>query len=84
MYNIIIKGISGRFIKYDPKTQSYLIDPSLRLNRSVKDITLIICELGWLYGKVDTYLKIALKKEVFHGLVVQAFGFALQVNLVMF
>ena len=60
----------------------------------MRDLTLCICELGWLYNKVNEYLK-----RVFQtgpssgnisgavliteskGLVVQAFGFALQEEL---
>lgn len=49
---------------------------------TVRDITLSICELGWLFQRVTAYLK-----QIFagvtdaHGLLVQAFGFALQEEL---
>lgn len=49
---------------------------------AVRDVTLCICELGWLFTHVSAYLK-----RIFHGatdahgLIVQAFGFALQEEL---
>jgi hypothetical protein len=47
----------------------------------VRDTVLCICELGWLYGRVAAYLKdiFALATDS-RGVVVQAFGFALQVE----
>ena len=63
-----------------------MIDPILKLNSTVRDAILCICELGWLYGKVIHYLKgifdvSSVKAIDMKGLVVQAFGFALQVLL---
>jgi gamma-tubulin complex component 3 len=59
-----------------------LIDPSLALPVAVRDITLCICELGWLFARVSTYLKrIFAGNADAHGLVVQAFGFAIQEEL---
>ena len=46
----------GKHIKYDRRSEAYVIDPSLGLNRSTKDIILCLCEIGWLYGKVETFL----------------------------
>ena len=51
----------------------------------MRDTVLCLCELGWLFLKVANYLKQALAPSGSSGgqqlgLVVQAFGFALQVD----
>lgn len=75
------QGISGKHIKFDAKTESYVLDPALKLNSTVRDAVLCVCELGWLYGRVAAYLKGVLAAGGDSlGVVVQAFGFALQVN----
>lgn len=77
-----IQGITGKHIKFDARSESYLVDPMLKLNSSVRDTVLCICELGWLYGRVSAYLKSTFAVATdSKGVVVQAFGFALQVTL---
>lgn len=49
----IFQGIGGRYIKYDPQSECYVIDPALNLQLTVKDTVLCLCELGWLYSKVS-------------------------------
>lgn len=74
--------MTGKYIRYDSQSESYLIDPALALPVAVRDITLCICELGWLFARVSTYLKrIFAGNTDAHGLVVQAFGFAIQEEL---
>lgn len=47
---------------------------------TVRDIVLCICELGWLFNRISDYLKVIFTGSTdSKGLVVQAFGFALQV-----
>jgi hypothetical protein len=76
------QGISGKHIKYDSKTENYVLDPSLKLNSTVRDTVLCICELGWLYGRVAHYLKTTMATSAeTTGVVVQAFCFSLQVML---
>eukprot|EP01036_Dinobryon_divergens_P035898 gene35898-46607_t len=76
-------GINGKHIKYDQRAESFAVDPSLALSVTVRDTVLCLCELGWLFLKVADYLKQALAPAGSSGgqqlgLVVQAFGFALQ------
>ena len=49
----------GTYIKYDPRSESYLLDPVLQLRLPVKDTVLCLCELGWLYAKVAAYIQAA-------------------------
>lgn len=75
------QGVTGKHIKYDSRTESYVVDPMLQLPLPARDIVLCICELGWLYNKVSAYLKTVFQGggPDSKGLIVQAFGFALQV-----
>ena len=75
----IFQGIAGRHIKYEPRSEQYVIDPSLGVREAVRDTVLCLCELGWLYSKVAAYVQKAEKDT--KGIVVQAFGFALQQEL---
>lgn len=74
----VLQGVTGKYIRYDNRTESYIIDPSLHLNTTVRDVVMCICELGWLYRRVDAFLT---KTSQSQGLIVQAFGFALQEEL---
>ena len=76
----VFQGITGKYIRYDPRSESYIIDPSLSLRAHIKDLILCLCELGWLYSRVDGYIQQA-EKDKFRGLVTHAFGFALQEEL---
>lgn len=46
-------------------------------------MTLCLCELGWLFSKVDGYVQSVLRDNLHlhNGLIVQAFAFALQDEL---
>jgi Gamma tubulin complex component N-terminal len=80
-FHPLLKGIGGRHIKYDPHSENYVIDPSLNLQIPVRDTVLCLCELGWLYTKVSSYIQSCEKAQVSRGLAVQAFSFALQEEL---
>ena len=60
-----------------------MLDPALRLPTCVRDTVLTLCELGWLYSKVSAYCASSEGLEASKGLVVQAFGFSLQVGLLL-
>eukprot|EP01039_Chlorochromonas_danica_P001201 gene1202-1311_t len=79
----VLQGVTGKHIKYDSRTESYVVDPMLQLPLPARDIVLCICELGWLYNKVSAYLKTVFQGggPDSKGLIVQAFGFALQEEL---
>jgi hypothetical protein len=60
----ILGGINGNYIKYDIRSESYLIDPSLQIPSTVRDIVLCICELGWLYTRVNSYRELVLSSPL--------------------
>jgi hypothetical protein len=81
VYICIAQGVSSKYIRYDPRTESYIIDPSLKLPTSVRDSVLSLCELGWLYSKVIAYCNASEGLSISKGLIVQAFGYSLQEEL---
>jgi hypothetical protein len=87
----ILGGVNGSHIRLDLRSESFVIDPSLHLHPTTRDIVLCICELGWLYNKVSQYREQILGSVSGSGsgsssgpspkgLVVQAFAFALNVS----
>ena len=80
--SILLQGLNGKHIKYDIKSENYVIDPALKLTTPVKDIVLCLCELGWLYMKVQDYISsvTSVNSSNYCGLVTQSFGFAIHVG----
>jgi len=60
----IFQGIAGKHIKYDRKTEYYIVDPSLGLKQPAKDVILSLCEIGWLYNKIETFLNHLLQPNI--------------------
>ena len=93
MLTVVHQGVGGKHIKYDTRSESYVIDPALRLNGTVRDTALCLCELGWLYNKVmECVNRVAAVTPSIsssdggtapsaRGLVMQAFCFAVQEEL---
>jgi hypothetical protein len=100
----VLQGVTGKHIKLDTRSESFVIDPALCVSPCVRDLVLCICELGWLYSKVADFLKKIFvspssfaastassaqkiqqsqqsQPQLQQGLVLQAFGFALQEEL---
>lgn len=76
----VFQGISGTHIKYDLRSESYVVDPSLQLVGPARDLVLTMCEIGWLYNKVAKYIS-KVEKTAINGLVSQSFGYAIQEEL---
>lgn len=88
-----LQGVAGKHIKYDSRSESFVVDPALRLNATVRDTALCLCELGWLYNRVLDYVnRVAAVNAsggeaegtpgaASRGLVTQALGFAVQEEL---
>lgn len=74
----ILQGVNGRHIKYDSRSELFVIDPSLHVVSTARDLILSTCELGWVYNKVTLYIKTILNTTSTHGLVPQALAAALQ------
>ena len=75
----VLQGLESNSIKFDQRSESFIFDPSLNISVIVKDTVLSICELGWLFRQILTYVKHSESSDSSKGLVVQAFLFAVQV-----
>ena len=75
----VFQGIPGQHIKFDNRSEQYVIDPALHVSAPAADVVYCLCELGWLYGRVHAYL--ARVERESRGVVVQSFCFALQAEL---
>ena len=84
----VFQGIDGKYIKYDSRSELYVVDPALGLKQAVKDTVLCLCELGFLFKIVSSYIhkanggnNVITKDAVNKGQVVQAFAFSLNEEL---
>jgi len=66
-------------VRYDSRSEQYVIDPTVPMSSSAKDVIYLLCELGWLYSKVHAYTN-KVENSDSCGQVAQALGYALQVN----
>jgi gamma-tubulin complex component 3 len=76
----VFQGIDGRYIRFSTETQSYAFSDIMRLPIALQDMILQMCELGWLFQRVQEYIRRSEAVELV-GMVAQAFGFALQEEL---
>jgi len=49
--------IDGTYVYYSPKDDKYLIKPIIALSEPVKKMVLDLCEMGWLYKNVSTFIE---------------------------
>ncbi|CAM9387478.1 unnamed protein product [Chrysoparadoxa australica] len=73
------QGIDGHHVKFSRERDAFIVDPGLSLPCSTVDLICKLCELGWLYGKVVSYIKQTQEQQ--SGQVRQAFCFSLHEEL---
>ncbi|XP_076946952.1 gamma-tubulin complex component 3-like [Bidens hawaiensis] len=76
----VCQGIDGRYVKFDDIVDSYVLSESIKVQRGSRIMVHKLCELGWLFRKVDRYVTGNIVENV--GLVVKSFCVALQDELV--
>ncbi|RHZ90285.1 hypothetical protein Glove_1g17 [Diversispora epigaea] len=76
----IFQGINGQYIKWDNEAKSFIIDLKISINRSTVDLLHRLSELGFLYRRVEEFVKMN-ANDPFIGLVGQAFCSVLQHEL---
>ena len=54
----MFQGIEGKLIQYSFAEDAYILQPSLNVSPSARKIINELCELGWLYKKVNDWLKL--------------------------
>ena len=54
----IFQGIQGTFIQYSSTDDAFNLRSNLVVSNSTRKIINELCELGWLYKKVDEWMKL--------------------------
>lgn len=76
------QGIDGELIKFDEGKEAYVVLETLDIPRSVRTLVSEICELGFLYRKVESFVDSVGEGSLEAvGVTVQAFCFALRNKL---
>lgn len=54
----VFQGIDGKMITYSFAEDAFQLAPSLMVSPSARKIINELCELGWLYKKVNDWLNV--------------------------
>ena len=76
----VFQGINGHYISYDPKKDSFILNQLIPFNENIIDIIGELCELGWLYKNVSTYLTFFNQSNI-PSQFIQSFTYAIQNEL---
>nr|XP_031532028.1 gamma-tubulin complex component 3 [Vicugna pacos] len=76
----VFQGIDGRYVKMSSTDNCYKVEGKANLNKSLRDTTVRLAELGWLHNKVRKYTDQRSLDRSF-GLVGQSFCAALHQEL---
>ncbi|KAJ3043517.1 Gamma-tubulin complex component 3 [Rhizophlyctis rosea] len=76
----VFQGIDGKYVRYDPSADSFLVNPETGVPRPLREIIRRLAETGWLYRRIHDHVQKA-KTETKAGLVGQSFCSALSQEL---
>ena len=76
----VFQGINGHYISFDPKKDSFILNQLIPFNENIIDIIGELCELGWLYKNVSTYLTFFNQSNI-PSQFIQSFTYAIQNEL---
>jgi gamma-tubulin complex component 3 len=79
----VFQNIDGRYIHFDSKLDAFRISSKFQVCPSVRDIVHRLCEVGWLFRKVRTFVDSRAHDKSL-GLVCQSFCSALSEELTEF
>jgi gamma-tubulin complex component 3 len=74
------QGIDSEHIYYSPADNCHVIHPNIGVPSATRDLVRMMCELGWLYSKVVSFINRSLEDRSL-GLVAQSFCHALREEL---
>lgn len=77
------QGIDGRYVKLDKELDGFAIDEAFKVPRATKMLVRRLCEVGWLYRRVQQHITNNLEQDSVEaiGTVGQAFCASLQEEL---
>ncbi|KAI3868102.1 hypothetical protein MKX03_035318 [Papaver bracteatum] len=79
----VSQGIDGKYVKFDKNLDGYVLLDSIKVPKSMRIMVRKLCELGWLFKKVEAYVSESMDRSPSEdvGTVGQAFCAALQDEL---
>nr|KAJ3421485.1 Gamma-tubulin complex component 3 [Polyrhizophydium stewartii] len=77
----VFQGVDGKHIKFDDESDFFVLDPSLTVPKPTRELVRHLCEVGWLYRKINQQLKTAIQSPSL-GLYEQSFYSTIQSELV--
>nr|CCA14880.1 gammatubulin complex component putative [Albugo laibachii Nc14] len=75
-----LQGIDSRYVKFDATKDRFEISNGIGVHRPMRELVYHLCELGWLYRKVASYLS-KYRDNLAYGIVGQSFCHVLNVEL---
>ncbi|EFJ34488.1 hypothetical protein SELMODRAFT_438859 [Selaginella moellendorffii] len=77
------QGIDGRYVRFDKEADGYIVDENLRIPRATRVLVRRLCEVGWLFKRVQGHISETLEQGTMEviGTVGQALSSALQEEL---
>jgi gamma-tubulin complex component 3 len=73
----VFQGIQGQFITYSLLEDAYILQPNLTFSPSTRKLINELCELGWLFKKVNDWLLRNNETSVHCNQVTQSLCFAI-------
>ena len=58
-----VQGIDSKYSRYSIKDEAFVVDPSIGVPRSQRHLISQLCELGWLYKKVQDHARAAVSAD---------------------
>ena len=77
----VSQGIDGKFVKFFPVQDKYCIDPQYVVSPQARELTTNLCEIGWMYRKVQAHVQRFERSQEDKGSIQQAFYATVQENL---
>ncbi|KAH7425118.1 hypothetical protein KP509_11G040600 [Ceratopteris richardii] len=77
------QGIDGRYVKFEKELDGFIVDEAFRVPRATRMLVRKLCEVGWLFRKVQQHIDESIKQGHMEeiGTVGQAFCASLQEEL---
>eukprot|EP00301_Raphidiophrys_heterophryoidea_P020659 c5293_g1_i1.p1 GENE.c5293_g1_i1~~c5293_g1_i1.p1 ORF type:complete len:817 (-),score=240.02 c5293_g1_i1:361-2769(-) len=78
------QGVDSGLVKFDSSSGTFAVSAQMGISAPYQELTLAICELGWLYRHVNAFVSRHVASSQSSGLVAQSFASALRAELVDF
>ena len=77
----VFQGIQGQHISYSLLEDAFVLSPAIAISPSTRKIICELCELGWLFKRVNDWLTRTIETSIHCNQVTQSLCFAVQAEL---